>query len=83
MEEKQRGESWVRKSSKEEEKSGELLGNREKNRDEGMSQGRNGPWVLRFGEKEKKEKQMRNDEQEVNGTVRENYKKGVANVCFL
>ena len=34
-------------------------------------------------ERKKKEKQMRNDEQEVNGTVRENYKKGVANVCFL
>lgn len=48
------GESWVRKSSKEEEKSGELLGNGEKNIDEGMSQGRDGPWVLRFGEKKRK-----------------------------
>lgn len=54
MEEKQRDESWVRKSSKEEEKSGELLGNGKKNRDEGMSQGKDSPWVLRFGNKERK-----------------------------
>lgn len=36
-----------------------------------------------FWREKKKEKHMRNDEQEVNGTVRENYRKGVAQLCFL